>query len=171
MAMDPEILGMTEERDIHKLVSQKVGVTGIGSRWIQPRQSPACLQHSRPLHQPTGIAFISGRTQPLFQGVIRLSGLPGWSESWESPLLCKGHRFDHRFDPRSGRTPRAAGKLWQDYWACIPEPFSAIREAPAMRSPNTITRTIQLFTGNYSAPARDKYRKPTQKDPVQPKIK
>ena len=32
MAMDPEILGMSEERDIHKLVSQKVGVTGIGSR-------------------------------------------------------------------------------------------------------------------------------------------
>ena len=32
MAIHPEILGMPGERDIHKLVSQKVGVTGLGSQ-------------------------------------------------------------------------------------------------------------------------------------------
>ena len=76
------------------------------------------------------------------------SALPWWHSGWESAYQCRGRWFD----PWSGKIPHAeeqlspcattTGPVSHNYWSpCAWSPCSATREATAMRSPRTATKS------------------------------
>ena len=75
-------------------------------------------------------------------------GFPWWCSGWESACQCRGHGFE----PWSEKIPRAAEQLspcatnteptCRNYWSpCIWSPCSTTREATAVRSPRTTTKS------------------------------
>ena len=138
----------------NRAASPSASTFGIKSIPSSPAYSPSPLSPALSLAK---LPF-SHPSLPLWGTLIKtqVQGLPWWLSSKESSCQCRGHRFN----PRSGTIPHAKGQLspcvtateatLQGLWAatakaCTLQPVSPTREAAAMGSPRTATKSSSRF--------------------------
>ena len=67
----------------------------------------------------------------VFVKIFKTLGLPWWRSGYESACQCRGHKFE----PWSGKIPRAAEQLsLSNYWAREPQLLKLVHLEPMLRN-------------------------------------